>query len=447
MSALGPREAESYLAFTYYLKYVKGVEVLAPVVYGPPRIGKTEIIRSSFKLFIKLLAKRALESGLVREEGPLADAFYRGDKAIIAEALEEADEESLSYAAVAALARKCSGPCEELSSLIARVEDEASRRFYEELVASRAFVPSRESLRVWDEGVLTYSEAVDIDEYEGKAVYVELGAEELGEEDLKGTADRRADHFVRLPPRWARALAASSIGLVHFENATVLPWERLREVLNAAVRKRAGLFEFGKLGVISGPDPLYAKVTLIPSYISSGNLEFVALRAPTVREWRERMEGPWAEEVYYFLQVASPNHGEAIKHRSLAPVVEEVSRSIRSADAFLPPPEVAKHFERSFTPYPTPKAWKAFAEALAVGRAGAVQLAYSYLGDESVADLFVEFLSYFTGPPSPERLRELAGREELGARVALAALAFKALEGDEELRKALKEAGLEELLR
>ena len=462
MNVLGPKEAEGYLAFVYYLKYANGVEVLTPVLYGPPRIGKSDILRRSFKTFVKLLAKRIVENDflgifgesseeLKERHAPLINVIATGNKALISEALEEADEESVFISATFALADKCDveGPCSELNKIVSKIEGRKAKEFYENLIASRAFSPTKGNLRAWDEGVLVYGEGIDIGDYEDKAVYVELTAEELGEEDLKGFTEKRGDYFVRLPPRWAKALASSAVGLLHFENATALPWDQLSKILGIVIRKRVGMFKFNKLGVLSGPDPFYAKVTLIPSYVSSGNLEFVAVRAPTVREWREQLdeEGEWAEEVYYFLQVTSPNYGEGIRYKGIAPIVEEVSKSVRSSDAYLPPPEVARSFERSFTPYPTPKAWKAFAKALALGKSEVMPLAYSYLGDETVADLFVDFFSYFvTLQDDLSRVREVAQRRELGAKVALAALAFKALEGDEEARKALEEAGLEKLL-
>jgi len=463
MNVLGPREAESYLAFVYYLKYAAGVEVLTPVVYGPPRIGKSDVVRRSFFTFVKLLAKRIVENNflgvfgesaeeLAERHASLSNVIATGNKVLIAEALEETDEETIFIATAFALAERCDADpiCSELNKIVSKIENNKAKRFYESLIAARAFSPTKGNLKAWNEGVLIYGEGIEISDYEDKAVYVEVTAEELGDEDLKGYIEKRGDHFARLPPRWAKALATSAVGLLHFENATALPWETLSKVLSIVIRKRVGMFKFDKLGVLSGPDPLYAEVTLIPSYVSSGNLEFVAMRAPTVREWREQLEeegAEWAEEVYYFLQVTSPGYGEAINYKGLRSIVEEVSRNVRSADTFLPPPEVARTFQRSFTPYPTPKAWKAFAKALALGKSEVMPLAYSYLGDESVADLFLDFFSYYAEAlEDPGKVKELAQRKDLGAKVALAALAFKAIEGDEEMKKVLEEAGLGRLL-
>ena len=105
MYAMGPREAESYLAFIYFLHYAAGVETLTPVLYGPPRIGKSEIVKRSFFKFVKALAK-VLESknfmGLFGEDAkelkerhaPLSNVIATGNKGLIAKALEEVDNQN-----------------------------------------------------------------------------------------------------------------------------------------------------------------------------------------------------------------------------------------------------------------------------------------------------------------------------------------------------------------
>ncbi|ABU81452.1 hypothetical protein [Ignicoccus hospitalis] len=460
MFALGPKEAESYLSFSYFLKYAAGVEVPIPVLYGPPRIGKSEVVKRSFVTFVRAVAKDIVEKDFLGlfEEGSkelkerhasLSNVIATGNKQLIAEALEEVDEETMFIATSFSLADKCDNDpsCSNLHRIISTINSKKVNEFYEKVVLTRAFVPTKDGLKAWEEGVMYYKDQLNVDEYDNKFVYVELHASELSEEDLEGMNVIKENFFTKVPPKWASALSVSLAGLLHIENATVLPWNALSKLLDVLITKRIGMCEFGKLSVLSGPDPSYAEVTLIPSYVSSGNLEYVRVRAPTVREWKEQLDDEgeeWAEEVYYFLQVTSPNHGEGVKYEELRGVVEEVSKRVKSYDTFLPPPEVVKEFENRFTPYPTPKAWKALAKALAVSKAEVAPLAFSYLGDESVAELFVEFVgNYAEALSAPEKLKELASSKDLAARVALAALTFRALEGDEEVKKLLEEAGIE----
>ncbi len=463
MSAMGPNDVKAYLAYNYFLYYANKVPVLTPVVYGPPRIGKTETVRDSLKMFVKAIAYRIVANDFLGLRPPevkgsleqvrqalagLVEVFKSKRKDLILSSMEESGEEELNFALIFALAEQCDAHCERLARVIAASEKEVTKDFYLDIINTGTFLPTRENLKYWDDGIVEYNKNLDISEMDDKVVYVEINANELTKEDLKGYPYPREGFFEKLPPRWAEALGTSMIGLLHIENGLTLPLKELEELIMVTRRKRIGMYSFNKLAVITGPDPNYAESTIVPSYLSSGNLAFVEMRPPTVLEWKEMIEGEYAEEVYYFLEATSAGYGLASTIEALKFIPREVSKVVAPKDTFIPPPEVAKEYKNHWKPYPTPKAWMYFAKALEHGRVEATSLAFTYIADESVAELFASFLPYYwkvqmEGPQSILDFREDL-EKNLAARVAVAAHVIKALEtgeGRDELAKVLEEVG------
>ncbi len=463
MSAMGPNDVKAHLAYNYFLYYANKVPVLTPIVYGPPRIGKTETVRDSLKLFVKAVAYRIVANDFLGVRPPeikgdlehvkkslagLIEVFKSKRKDLILNSMEESGEEDLNFALIFALADQCGCACKRLARVMAASEKEITKNFYLDIINTGAFLPTKENLKYWDDGVVEYNKSLDLTEMTDKVVYVEINVNELTGEDLKGYPKARDGFFEKLPPRWAEALGESAIGLLHIENGLTLPLDELEKLIMLSRKKRVGMYNFDKLVVITGPDPNYAESTIVPSYISSGNLAFIEMRPPTVLEWRDMIEREYAEEVYYFLEATSIGYGLASTIEALRFVPREVSKVVEPKDTFIPPPEVAKEYKNHWKPYPTPKAWMYFAIALEHGRVEATSLAYSYIADESVAELFASYLPYYwkvrsEGPRSILDFREDL-EKNLAARVAVVAHVIRTLEtgeGKEELAKVLEEVG------
>ena len=375
----------------------------APLLLGPPGVGKSEATKQAFQALTYAIAsgaglsipdevmlakaKETLEetakefSVRVNKERTYEDILFNDALNATARLLENGDLVEYLREFVAYAKGMCTGwkECEfakryasavSSSSVVARITEDLPKALTKAFLAYKAF-------GTYDL-IVEYDDKYPVELYKDALVYVSFNISSMSTSSVTGlpyVSERGATNW---PPKWAVALRSSLYGVLNLDEVTNKMSELLQSaVYNIVLNKQVGSFKFGKFVVGTGNTKSTSKlVGNLPGPLFTGRFSQIEVTPPTVSEWAKYMDrvygNSWYKPVKTLLDLTS-RYGSLYKQavESGSSGAEKIADRVFSksglvgalvgdfGDSFLPvdPSKYSKIEPGMTSSFPSPRAW------------------------------------------------------------------------------------------